>query len=57
MNSFSHEIQAVLFNPDVFNPNKNSFGTNGFGLTKFDCIWPRLNIFKYMLAGAVCQQC
>ena len=37
MNSFCHEIQVVLPNPDVFNPNKNILGTNGFGLTKFDC--------------------
>ena len=38
MNSFCHEIQAGMPNPDVFNPNKKSFGTNGFGLTKFDCM-------------------
>ena len=37
MNSFCHEIQAVLPKPNVFNPNKNSLGTNGFGLTRFDC--------------------
>ncbi len=34
---FCHEIQAVMYNPNIFNPNKNSLGTNGFGLTKFDC--------------------
>ncbi len=28
---------VVMPNPNVFNPNKNSLGTNGFGLTKFDC--------------------
>ncbi len=27
----------VMPNPDIFNPNKNSMGTNRFGLTKFDC--------------------
>ena len=32
-------MEAVLSNPDVFNPNKNSLGTSGFGLTKFDCTW------------------
>ncbi len=25
-------------NLDIFNPNKNSYGTKRFGLTKFDCI-------------------
>ncbi len=38
MNSICYEIQAALPNPNVFNLNKNSLGTNGFGLTKFDCI-------------------
>ncbi len=38
MNSFCHKIQGVLPYPNVFNPNKNSIGTNMFGLTKFDCI-------------------
>ncbi len=39
MNSFCHEKQTVLPNPNIFNPNKNNIGTNMFELTKFDCIW------------------
>ncbi len=31
------ETRAPLANPDVFNLNKNSLGTIGFGLPKFDC--------------------
>ncbi len=38
MNSLCHAIQAALPNPNVFNPNKNSLGTNRVGLTKFDCV-------------------
>ena len=37
INSICHDIKTVLLNPDVFNPIKNSLGTIGFGLTKFDC--------------------
>ena len=37
INSICHEIQAVLLNPDVFNPKKNSLGTIGFGSAKFEC--------------------
>ncbi len=29
--------EVVLPNPNVFNLNKYSLGTIGFGLTKFDC--------------------
>ena len=34
----SHEIRAPMSSPNSFNPNKNSLGTNMFGLTKVDYI-------------------
>ena len=35
-----------MLNPNVFNPNKNSIGTNVFGLTKFDCTLFQKNSFN-----------
>ncbi len=32
------QVQAPLASPAISNPAKNSLGTNGGGLTRFDCI-------------------
>ncbi len=32
-----HDLQAPLLSPTVFNPTKNSIGTNRVGLSKSDC--------------------